>query len=85
MEESCHGKKCYHSFDHAKSVRESIYRHGRNKRLRIYKCNDCYTFHLTSAIRGKEWDNDYIIEMEIREKNKKEYEKRKRKYNDGDS
>lgn len=36
---------------HARIVRETIYKKsGRKKRLRIYLCNLCYYYHLTSTI-----------------------------------
>lgn len=78
MEETCNGKKCY-SHESVKEVRESIYRKGRTKKLRIYECPECFHWHLTSAVRGKTWDDEYFKEEKTRkviEKRKKRYDKR---------
>lgn len=44
-EDNCNGKQCY-SHGEAERVRKAR-RKGTGKRLRIYKCDKCFFFHLT--------------------------------------
>jgi hypothetical protein len=43
----CKGKQIYSSENKAKKVREAIYR-KRSTKLRVYQCNVCWGWHLTS-------------------------------------
>jgi hypothetical protein len=39
---------------HAETMRKNIYNKGKRKtRLRIYQCDKCFMFHLTSSINKK--------------------------------
>ena len=80
IDETCNGKKCY-SHDGVREVRESIYRKGRTKKLRVYECPECFHWHLTSAIRGKDWDQDFFDEQIEREREHKR-KKKEKKYNE---
>lgn len=44
---NCDDKRAYKSEFEAKRVRKNI-NYTRKRKLRIYKCNDCFHFHLTS-------------------------------------
>jgi len=57
-------EKTKYSYERAHHVRELVYNQGRKKRLRIYKCDICFMYHLTSNM------NDYLDSTTYRAKRK---------------
>lgn len=49
FEEPCNGKITYRSEKHARRCREAVY-HKRNTKLRVYQCDECFGWHLTSSV-----------------------------------
>ena len=45
--ETCNGKNKYGSEHEAKNVRRAVLK-ARNRKIRIYNCPTCHSFHLTS-------------------------------------
>lgn len=45
------GKNCYSKHE-AEKVRQVVMR-ARNKRIRIYECDECFYYHLTSSEKMK--------------------------------
>lgn len=49
FEEPCNGKISYRSEHHAHLARVAAYKR-RTRKLRIYQCDSCHNWHLTSLI-----------------------------------
>lgn len=52
-DQTCHGKKCYSKRDaetarNARTTGRRRVRHGRPEYLRVYHCDECNHWHLTS-------------------------------------
>lgn len=42
-------KKAYHSIEQAKEVRKTLKYRGRFNEMKIYRCNNCHKYHLTTT------------------------------------